>query len=98
MLRILLAVLVLAVCVPAQTELEKPFKVMAGGKAIDVPVGHAAPFFVDFDGDGLKDLLVGQFGEGRLRIYKNVGKRGAPAFETFVLFKAAGDVVTVPYG
>ena len=98
MLRILLAVLALAVCVPAQTEFEKPFKVMAGEEAVDVPVGHAAPFFVDFDGDGLEDLLVGQFGKGRLRIYKNVGKAGAPAFETFVLFKAGGDVVKVPSG
>jgi len=96
MLRILLAVLVLAVSLPAQTEFEKPFKVMAGEKAIDVPIGHAAPYFVDFDGDGLKDLLVGQFGKGRLRIYKNVGKADAPAFETFVLFQAAGDVVKIP--
>ena len=27
----------------------------------------------DFDGDGLKDLLVGQFGHGKLRIYRNSG-------------------------
>src|SRR5438067_2281892 len=40
-----------------------PKKVMDGEGALDVDVGHAAPLVVDWDGDGKKDLLVGQFGE-----------------------------------
>ncbi len=98
MFRALILVLALFVNASAQTDLQAPFKVKADGQAIDVPVGHAAPYFVDHDGDGLKDLLVGQFGKGRLRIYKNVGKAGAPAFGSFDLFKAGGVVGKVPSG
>lgn len=45
---------------PAQSpELATGIKLEAGGAPIDVEVGHAAPYFVDFDEDGTKDLLVG---------------------------------------
>ena len=98
MLRVLFVLLVLATLVPAQTELEKPFAVKAGDEPIDVTIGHAAPFFVDMDGDGLKDLLVGQFGQGQLRIYKNVGRAGVPAFDKFEWFKAGAEVGKVPSG
>ena len=54
--------------VGAQThEFEKPYRIFADGKAIDTDIGHAAPLVTDFDGDGLDDLLVGQFGDGHLR-------------------------------
>ena len=79
MLRVLVVALLLASVVPAQPQLETPFPVQADGQRVDVPVGHAAPFVADVDGDRLPDLLVGQFGQGRLRIYKNVGQPGAPA-------------------
>src|SRR5262249_50018475 len=50
-------------------DLAPPVKILAGGQAINVDIGHAAPFFADIDGRGVKDLLVGQFGDGKLRIY-----------------------------
>ncbi|KAF0243587.1 MAG: hypothetical protein FD180_3235 [Planctomycetota bacterium] len=76
----------------ASNQLAAPFAAEAGGKPIDLAdgVGHSAPLFVDWDGDGLKDLLVGQFGAGKLRIYRNTGKKDAPAFEKFEWFQAAG--------
>jgi hypothetical protein len=80
------------------SELAPGVKVEAGGAPIDVEIGHAAPCFVDFDGDGLKDLLVGQFGGGKLRIYKNVGTKGAPKFESFAFFQAGGADASVPAG
>ncbi|MCI0747754.1 MAG: hypothetical protein L0Y58_20295, partial [Verrucomicrobia subdivision 3 bacterium] len=49
------------------SELQPPFRVEAGGKPIDVEIGHAAPWVADFNGDGKFDLLVGQFGNGKLR-------------------------------
>jgi len=50
---------------PAQSaELLPPVRIEAGGKAIDVTTGHAAPYVIDFDGDGVRDLLVGEFGDG----------------------------------
>ena len=45
-------------------ELGAPILLRAGDAPIDVTVGHAAPRFFDFDVDGLKDLLVGEYGTG----------------------------------
>ncbi len=77
---------------------ESVLLVEAGGKPIDVDLGHAAPRFVDWDGDGLEDLLVGQFGEGRLAIYRNVGHRGEPKFESSDWFRAGGELGRIPSG
>jgi len=88
--------LLLALQVQTGPELDAPFRVMADGEPIDVDVGHAAPFFADFDNDGLKDLLVGQFGDGKLRIYRNIGTRSEPKFSDFFCFQAAGADGTVP--
>jgi hypothetical protein len=61
-------------------------------------MGHAAPFVADLKGDGRLTLLVGQFGEGRLRLYPNVGTRNNPRFEKFEWFTVDGKVVSVPFG
>jgi hypothetical protein len=42
---------------------------------------------VDFDRDGVKELLVGECYKGRLRIYRNVGSNQEPRFEGFTLFQ-----------
>lgn len=77
-------------------ELAPPVRVQVGDKPIDVEVGHAAPLFADFDGDGLADLLVGQFGDGKLRIHRNVGDARAPKFADFQWFVADGKEGTIP--
>ncbi len=52
-------------------------------------MGLAAPAFYDWDGDGLKDLLIGEFGTGVenssmvgsfIRVYKNSGSESTPSF------------------
>ena len=91
-----IAGLIFALQPQTEFELDKPFQVLADGEPINVEVGHAAPFFTDFDGDGLKDLLVGQFGDGKLRVYRNVGTRHEPRFSDFYYFQAAGADGTVP--
>ena len=48
----------------AQNELSDPVRLRASGQPIDVVVGPAAPYVMDVDGDGLRDLLVGEFGKG----------------------------------
>lgn len=80
------------------SELAPPVPIVAGSETIDVDVGHAAPFVCDMDGDGVKDLLVGQFGQGKLRVYRNVGTNRQPRFEGFEWFQAAGADATVPSG
>lgn len=89
-----------SVCAPGARAgpLAAPFRVEADGKPIDVEVGHAAPFFADVDGDGKPDLLVGQFGDGKLRVYHNDGDAKRPAFGNFTWFKAGADLGVVPSG
>ena len=70
----------------------------AGGKPIDTDVGHAAPLVADFDGDGVKDLLVGQFGDGILWICRNEGTNAAPKLTAPVKFKGGGEDARVPTG
>lgn len=75
---------------PALPELAPPFLVEADGRPIELEAGHGAPFVVDYDGDGLPDLAVGQFGGGTCRLYRNVGTASAPEFASFVLLQADG--------
>ena len=83
----------------APRELAAPVQLEAAGRPIDVErEGHSAPFVGDFDGDGLPDLLVGQFDDGRLRIYRNKGTKGRPRFDSYTWFEAGGKIASVPVG
>ena len=76
--------------IPGAPKLSKPILI----RGTEQPViaqgnGIAAPAFYDWDGDGLKDLLVGEFGSGVengkevghfIRVYKNVGTEEKPEF------------------
>ena len=68
------------------------------GEPIDVDTGHAAPLMRDWDGDGTLDLLVGQFGSGRLRIYPNEAKDGTPELGEHVWGKSEKAKMKVPTG
>jgi hypothetical protein len=96
-----IAVAGVALALPAWAEdkagdLAPPVKILAGGKPINVDIGHAAPFYADIDGRGVKDLLVGQFQGGKLRIYRNVGTSAKPKFEQFTWFLDGREGGTVP--
>jgi hypothetical protein len=94
-----LSAIVLAAAAGAQSpELESPVRLESAGRPIDVQIGHAAPLWTDWDGDGRNDLLVGQFGDGRLRIYRNAGTQAAPRFDGFTWFEVDGRPATVPTG
>ncbi len=79
------------------TDLASPVRITAAGAPIDVD-GFAAPFVGDFDEDGKIDLLVGQVGYGRLRIYRNAGTNARPKFDSFEWFAAGGHIAAVPVG
>jgi hypothetical protein len=79
-------------------QLAPPVQIEAAGKPIDTEVGHAAPFVGDFDGDGVNDLLVGQFGSGILWVYRNEGTNAQPKLAAGVKFKEGKDDGRVPTG
>ena len=88
-----------------ESELAPPVRLEADGKPIDVLGGHAAPSVADIDGDGVRDLLVGQFvGEGRnafeapMRIYRNAATDTSPRFSAFRYLEGGGGRAWVPTG
>jgi hypothetical protein len=88
----------LAAADPVASDLAPPVQLYAGGQLINVDMGHAAPFVADLNGDGNMVLLVGQFGQGKLRLYPNIGTRSEPKFDQFEWFQAGGKIVSVPAG
>ena len=96
---LVLAVLLATTSISLSAELAEPVRLEAAGKPIDATeIGHAAPFVCDFDGDGIKDLLVGQFGDGLLWIYRNEGTNSEPKLAAGVKFKEGKEDGRVPSG
>ena len=95
----LLAVAAVASGGEIHPELKPPVRLEANGSPIDTGgIGYAAPFYADFDSDGIRDLLVGEFSEGRMRVFKNHGSDPRPVFQDHEFFKADGELGTVPSG
>jgi hypothetical protein len=80
------------------SELAQPVRIEAAGNPVDTNIGHAAPFVGDFDGDKVNDLLVGQFGDGILWIYRNQGTNSQPKLAAGVKFKDGNADGRVPTG
>lgn len=80
--------------IPQEPAFEAPVRVKAGGAFIQLEApGFAAPCFADVDGDGHKDLLVGQFKGGKIRYFRGT-KDGS--FEAGTFLQAGGEVAAVP--
>jgi hypothetical protein len=76
------------------TEFQRPARLTADGTAVRVESpGYAAPCWADVDGDGKKDLLVGQFNQGKIRVFKNLGEGKLAGG---VWLQAEGQVAEVP--
>jgi hypothetical protein len=67
-----------------------PRKLEADGKAIQVPHGDSHPVVVDWDGDGVPDLIVGA-GDGSVLWYRNVGTPREPKLAAAKVLVAASD-------
>ena len=75
-------------------EFQAPVRLKAGEAAVRVESpGYAAPCWADIDGDGTKELLVGQFNQGKIKVYKHLGELKFAAGEWL---KADGKVAEVP--
>jgi hypothetical protein len=73
-------------------------KLEAEGKPIDAEIGHLVPCVLDWNGDGNKDLIVGQFSGGKIRLYLNQGTDSAPVFKEFTFLQAGGAEISLPAG
>jgi FG-GAP-like repeat len=71
-----------------------PVRLKAGGAPIRVEApGYAAPCLADVDGDGKLDLLVGQFNQGKIQLFKGLG---GGRFAKGAWLKAEGKPAEVP--
>jgi len=96
MKRLLLSALVLgggaALCSAA--DFEPPVRLKVGEAAIRVESpGYAAPCWADLPGGGKKQLLVGQFNQGKIQVFKHLG---AEKFASGNWLQAEGKVAEVP--
>lgn len=76
--------------------------ILCSGNPIDIG-SYSDPLVVDWNEDGLKDLIVGQFSEGtgddgKIRIYLNVGTNSSPAFTSWEYMQADGTDIVCPSG
>jgi hypothetical protein len=73
-----------------------PEFLLSWNDTIDVIV-FSSPITYDWDGDGDKDLLVGQFFYGYISFYENIGTNYAPVFGDSYFLYADGSIITLPY-
>ncbi|MBD3369026.1 hypothetical protein GF402_01530 [Candidatus Fermentibacteria bacterium] len=99
-MRIGIALLVglMAVAFADLPEFSSPFFVQASGVDLVVDGSVPDPYVADWDGDGVKDLIVGQFSQGKIRLYLNSGTNASPVFTTYSFLQADGSDITMSYG
>jgi len=75
-------------------QFEAPVRLKAAGEYIKTESpGYASPCWHDVDGDGKKDLIVGQFAGGKMKVYRNLGSGKLAKGEWL---EAEGKVAEVP--
>ena len=90
----MLSALFLAVCSLQAAQFTEPVRLKAGDAFVHVDSpGWAAPCWHDVDRDGKKDLVVGQFHGGKMRVYRNLGDGKLDAGHWL---EAGGKVAEVP--
>lgn len=94
----IIMIVALILCINAITisqNMGEPFLVKSGDETIDCKPPYTAPQCIDYDGDGLQDLIIGTY-KGEFRFYKNYGTKAKPIYKGFELIQANGAAAKVP--
>jgi hypothetical protein len=59
---------------------------------------HFVPAIVDWNEDGAKDLIIGQYTDGHIHLFLNQGSDFKPVFTTSTLLESAGSPITTTFG
>ena len=94
----LIVVIMLCFSMAVALDYQTPFRINANGSPIELGLGHANPLVTDWSGDGLKDLMVGQYSSAKIRYYINSGSNEAPLFTTFTYLQADGTDISLSAG
>ena len=94
------AALALAAVIPAQeSQFHPPVRLAADGAPIDIgklsKLAHAGPALGDLDGDGDRDLLVGDF-PGNFWVFENTGTDKEPSYRAKGQWQAGGKAAKTP--
>jgi len=73
-------------------------KLEVNGSPIDIEVGHLVPNVADWNNDGKKDLIVGQFNQGKIRLYLNNGTDSDPRFDNYEYIQSSYTDISLAYG
>lgn len=80
-------------------EFKEPIMLKGGDDAVrsEAP-GYASPCWADIDQDGKKDLLVGQFADGKIKVYRNLGQKALMEGKLGAgeWLQAEGEIAVVP--
>ena len=85
-----------AVCA-AIPELDEGVYIQSGGGPLAVS-SYSAPSVIDWNNDGKKDLLVGQFDKGYVWLFLNQGTDAQPAFGAGTNVYVGSTPITTSYG
>ena len=80
-----------------EPELEAGVYIYDGSQPLGVD-RHSTPTVVDWNNDGKKDLVVGQYGYGYIWLYLNQGTDRNPVFNGGSLIQSGGSPITTTYG
>ncbi len=67
-------------------------------KANNIPIDvswYGSPYAYDWNGDGKKDLVTGQYSYGYVRFYQNLGTNNNPSFGDSSFLQASGSPISV---
>ena len=78
-------------------EIKPGVHILDGGGHLEMD-RHTTPTSVDWNNDGKKDLLVGQYVDGHIRLFINQGTDLNPVFNGGTLVEANGTPITTSFG